>query len=129
MVICWRSLRILITGWTIRNSRNNMIAIFKVSYMEKINHIKSQLDLKDSLLLKCSSILKLLTKSTDNQLMHWLINVFNFVPLIPEENFMLTLLSVEVPLYSRDLRKDWNQGFKNELTNDFLSSKIFQMLK
>lgn len=47
-----------------------MIAILKVSYMEKINPIKSQLDQKDSSLQRCSSVLKSLTKSTDNQSMH-----------------------------------------------------------
>lgn len=106
-----------------------MIDSLKVLCLERMNPIKYQLGLKDFWLLKCFSILKLLTKSIDNQSMLLLIKLFNYVLLIQEGNFMPILLSVVDQPYSRDLRKDYRLESNEELIKDWLSLKRFQKLR
>ena len=106
-----------------------MIDLLKVSYLERMNPIKYRLDLKDFWLLKCSSTLKLLTKSIDNQSMLLLIKLSSCVPSIQGENFMQILLLVVVLRYSKDSRKDYRLECREGSIKDWLSLRKFRKLR
>ncbi len=106
-----------------------MIDSLKVLCLERMNPIKYRLDLKDFWLLKCSSTLKLLTKSIDNQSMLLLIKLSSCVPSIQGENFMQILLLVVVLRYSKDSRKDYRLECREGSIKDWLSLRKFRKLR
>ena len=76
--------------------------------------LRCQLVLKDFWLQKCSSTPKQLMKNTENQLMNWLIMLFNFVQSTQEEVCTTTFVFQEDPLFSKDLRRDQREESRKE---------------